>query len=254
MSSTVTAGIISAKGRNIHIIDDNSALESFIQTDAAINPGNSGGALVDLQGNLLGINTAIATPTGTYAGYGFAVPSNLVKKVIGDLIDYGVVQRGFLGVLIRDVDGEFARENDLSVMRGVYVDSLLADGSAINSGLKEGDVIMRVGNAGVSSTAELQELIGRHRPGDKVMLTVNRKGSEKAVEVTLRNKKGNTDVVRKEDAVRKVDALGADFEVLGEKELKTLGINSGVKVKKLAEIGQISPLHRYAGRFHHHQN
>ncbi len=239
LTYTVTAGIISAKGRNIHIIEDKSALESFIQTDAAINPGNSGGALVDMKGNLVGINSAIATPTGTYAGYGFAVPANLVKKVIDDLLDFGVVQRGFLGVLIQDVDGELAKKYNLNVSQGVYVDSLLAEGSAINSGLKEGDVIVKVDGAGVKSSPELQEKIGRHRPGDKVIVTVDRRGSLSDVSITLKNKKGNTDVVKKDEA-KLTDVLGAEFEALDAKMLKKYGVENGVQVKTLSQSGKLA--------------
>lgn len=239
LTSTVTAGIISAKGRNIHIIEDKSALESFIQTDAAINPGNSGGALVDMKGNLVGINSAIATPTGTYAGYGFAVPANLVKKVIDDLLDFGVVQRGFLGVLIQDVDGELAKKYNLDVSQGVYVDSLLADGSAINSGLKEGDVIVKVDGVPVKSSPELQEKIGRHRPGDKVIVTVDRKGSLSDVGITLKNKKGNTDVVKKDEG-KVTDLLGAQFEELDAKTLKKYGVENGVQVKSLSQSGKLA--------------
>lgn len=239
LTSTVTAGIISAKGRNIHIIEDKSALESFIQTDAAINPGNSGGALVDTKGNLVGINSAIATPTGTYAGYGFAVPANLVKKVINDLMDFGVVQRGFLGVLIQDVDGELAKKYDLDITQGVYVDSLLADGSAVNSGLKEGDVIVKVDGLPVKSSPELQEQIGRHRPGDKVSVTVDRKGTAKDITITLKNKKGNTDVVKKDEG-KLTDVLGAQFEELDTKQLKKYGVESGVQVKTLSQSGKLA--------------
>lgn len=239
LTSTVTAGIISAKGRNIHIIDDKTALESFIQTDAAINPGNSGGALVDMAGNLLGINTAIATPTGTYAGYGFAVPANIVKKVVDDLLDYGMVQRGFLGILIQDVDGEVAQKYDLNVTQGVYVDSLLADGSAANSGLKMGDVITKVDGVTVKSSPELQEQIGRHRPGDKVTISVDRKGSQKDISITLKNKKGNTDVLKKEES-KMTEILGAEFEEIDTKEANKLRIKSGVKIKSLSQSGKLA--------------
>lgn len=239
LTSTVTAGIISAKGRNIRIIEDKSALESFIQTDAAINPGNSGGALVDMEGNLVGINSAIATPTGTYAGYGFAVPSNLVKKVIADLMDYGVVQRGFLGVMIQDVDGELAKKYNLDVTQGIYVDSLLADGSAINSGLKAGDVIVKVDGTPVKSSPELQEQIGRRRPGDKVNVTIDRNGSLKDIAITLKNKKGNTDVVKKEET-KLADALGAQLEELNAKEAEKIGVKGGVRVKSITQSGKIA--------------
>ena len=165
LNSTVTAGIVSAKSRNINILQDQYAIESFIQTDAAINPGNSGGALVNLQGGLIGINTAIASPTGAYAGYGFAVPSNLVSKVVEDLLKHGVVQRGYLGVSIRGVDGSLAREKDLVVTRGVYVDSVMDKSAADEAGIKAGDVIKEINGYSVTTAPQLLEIIGRYRPG-----------------------------------------------------------------------------------------
>lgn len=238
LESTVTAGIVSAKGRNIHILDDKSAIESFIQTDAAVNPGNSGGALVNAQGQLLGINTAIATPTGTYAGYSFAVPVNIVKKVTDDLLDYGIVQRGYLGVTIRDLDGNLAQELNLNMTQGVYVDSVLLDGSAFASGVKKGDVIVKVDGISVKSAPELQELVGRHRPGDNIAITVNRKGSDRELRVVLKNKSGNTNVVEKE-ATQISELLGAELQTLDKQECKKLGIKGGVKVNKL-NTGKLS--------------
>ncbi|MGB0526018.1 MAG: Do family serine endopeptidase [Flammeovirgaceae bacterium] len=232
LNSTVTAGIVSAKGRNINILKGQSAIESFIQTDAAINPGNSGGALVNLQGGLIGINTAIASPTGSYAGYGFAVPSNMVNKVIEDLLKYGVVQRGYLGVMIRDLDGNLAEEKDLEITSGVYVDSLLEHSAADKAGIKVGDVIVNVDGQQVSSSPELQELIGRKRPGDEVLLKVHRKGKAKEVKVTLHNREGKTEIVEKERA-EVLSLLGAEFEVIDAKTAKQLNIEGGVKVTKL---------------------
>ncbi|MEL7063382.1 MAG: trypsin-like peptidase domain-containing protein, partial [Bacteroidota bacterium] len=156
LNSTVTAGIISAKGRNINILKDQAAIESFIQTDAAVNPGNSGGALVDLNGNLIGINTAIASPTGSYSGYSFAIPSNLMRKVVTDLMEYGTVQRGYLGVMIRSVDGNLAKDNDLTITEGVYIDSLIENSAAEKAGIKKGDVVVGVEGIRVKNAAELQ--------------------------------------------------------------------------------------------------
>lgn len=232
LNSTVTAGIVSAKSRNINILRDQYAIESFIQTDAAINPGNSGGALVNLQGGLIGINTAIASPTGAYAGYGFAVPSNIVSKVIEDLMKYGVVQRGYLGVTIRGVDGNLAKEKDLDVTSGVYVDSVTENSAALEAGLKEGDVILEVDGNIVETAPELQEIIARHRPGDEVKIKVNRKGKELDFNITLRNREGETNFLAK-DRKEIFNILGADFEEIDRDTAKKLDIEGGVKVTKL---------------------
>ena len=232
LESTVTAGIVSAKARNINILKDQSAVESFIQTDAAVNPGNSGGALVDVYGNLVGINTAIASPTGSYAGYSFAVPSNMVIKVMNDLMEYGVVQRGFLGIMIRDVNSELALEHDLDISEGVYVDSLTENSAAKAGGVKVGDVVTKVAGIPVKSSPELQELVARHRPGDDLRLTVYRNGKEKNLTVTLKNKEGNTGTVTKsKDEV--LAPLGAEFEEIPVKEAKQLDLSGGVKVTRL---------------------
>lgn len=232
LTSTVTAGIVSAKGRNINILKEQFAVESFIQTDAAINPGNSGGALVNLQGGLIGINTAIASPTGAYSGYGFAVPVNIVNKVVEDLMKYGVVQRGVLGVMIRTVDGNLKRDKDLDLNTGVYVDSLLENSAAGAAGIEPGDVILSVDDVEVNTSPELQEVIARHRPGDEVKIKVNRKGKEKIFDVVLNNRKGNTDIVDKEHK-EVLSILGADFETLDEETAKKLDLKGGVKVKDL---------------------
>jgi Do/DeqQ family serine protease len=233
LTSTVTAGIVSAKGRNINILREQFAVESFIQTDAAINPGNSGGALVNLQGGLIGINTAIASTTGTYAGYGFAVPANIVSKVVEDLMQFGVVQRGVLGVTIRTVDGNLAREKDLKITEGAYVDSLLENSAAKAAGIKAGDVIIAINDAPVKSSPMLQELIARHRPGDKVQVKVLRNGSEKTIPVVLNNRNGESRLVSKE---RKdvLNLLGASFETLKASDAKKLGIQGGVILKSLS--------------------
>ena len=232
LTSTVTAGIVSAKGRNINILRERFAVESFIQTDAAINQGNSGGALVNLQGGLVGINTAIASPTGTYSGYGFAVPANIVNKVVEDLIKYGVVQRGVLGVMIRTVDGNLIKEKGLEVSRGALVDSLLENSAAGAAGIKVDDVITSVDGIKVNSSPELQEVIARHRPGDKVKVTVDRNGNSKTFEVTLSNRKGSTEFATREHK-EVLSILGADLETLDEDLAEKLDIDGGVLVKEL---------------------
>jgi len=187
LNFTVTAGIISAKGRNINILGgQNKNIESFIQTDAAVNPGNSGGALVTANGELLGINTAIATPTGTYAGYSFAVPINLVKKVVSDLMAYGEVKRGYLGVIIQDMNSEVAARENLTITQGIFVSELVENGAAEKAGLKEGDVIIEVNGVSTKSVPELQEQIGSRNPGDEITLTIHRKGTKKQMSVKLK--------------------------------------------------------------------
>jgi Do/DeqQ family serine protease len=232
LNSTVTAGIVSAKGRNINILQDRSAIESFIQTDAAINPGNSGGALVNLQGGLIGINTAIASPTGAYAGYGFAVPSNIVSKVAEDLLKYGMVQRGYLGLMIRSVDGNLAKEKDLEVTTGVYVDSITANSAAGDAGIMVGDVIVEIDETPVKTSAELLEIIGRHHPGDEVALKVDRKGKELDFLVTLRNQEGKEKIYER-GTKEVLDILGVELEELDKETAKKLDINGGLRITKL---------------------
>jgi serine protease Do len=237
LNGTVTAGIISAKGRSINILSRNTeagstAIESFIQTDAAINPGNSGGALVDLQGGLLGINTAIASTTGSYSGYGFAVPSDIVSKVVEDLIEFGTVQRGWLGISIANVNSEFARENDLSIHEGAYVSGFSESSSAKEAGVKVGDVITKLDETPVRTNTALIEYIGRRRPGDKVNVTVNRKGKELTFQVVLKNRDGKTGTVKPEERDG-FAALGIELEDIDGNVLKKLDIHSGVRVKTL---------------------
>ncbi|MEJ6616274.1 MAG: trypsin-like peptidase domain-containing protein [Crocinitomicaceae bacterium] len=238
LTSTVTAGIVSAKARNINLLGERIGanvvpIESFIQTDAAVNPGNSGGALVNTRGQLVGINTAIASRTGSYSGYSFAVPVNLVQKVMLDLIDYGIVQRGYLGVQIADITQELKEAKKLSSVKGVYIAEVVEDGSADKAGLKNGDVILKIGNRDVNSVASVQEEVGKRRPGDKLALTIqNSKGEESIKEIVLRNKDGDTKLVSKEE-IAKNAALGATFRELTSKEMKELNINCGVKIQAL---------------------
>ncbi len=186
LTSTVTAGIISAKGRDININDDARAIESFIQTDAAVNPGNSGGALVDAEGRLLGINTAIATRTGSFSGYSFAIPVNIMSKIVDDIIRFGSYQRGFLGVNIMDMDSDLATEMGLNISQGVVIESILDGGAAQFAGIKPNDVIIEVNGTTVKSAPELQDLIGRARVGEVVNIKVNRYGSIKKFPIKLK--------------------------------------------------------------------
>jgi S1-C subfamily serine protease len=232
LNSTVTAGIISAKGRNINIIDDRSAIEAFIQTDAAINPGNSGGALVNLNGELIGINTAIASPTGAYAGYGFAIPANIVSKVVKDLMEHGMVQRAYLGIMIRDIDGTLMKEKKLKLSEGSYVDSLVANSAAAKAGILPGDVITEINNAEVQKSSDLMEQVGRHSPGDEVTVAVDRNGKSMTFEVRLADRNGEFKLATKEE-MDIMDILGATFEELDEESAEKLGIEGGVKIKEL---------------------
>ena len=230
LTSTVTAGIVSAKARNIGIMSDQYKIESFIQTDAAVNPGNSGGALVNTRGELVGINSAIASNNGAYQGYSFAVPVNLVKKVMDDLVEYGNVQRGFIGVSIRDIDSKLADEKGLKETKGVYVAGLTVDGAAKTAGIEEGDIITKIGDVEVNSSPQLQEQIGRFRPGDKVNVSVLRNEKERLFTVVLKNKEGNTAMVKSDAAL---NLMGATFENTPSDTKSKLGIDGGVKVSKL---------------------
>lgn len=240
LTSTVTAGIVSAKARNINLLtgDRNNnvfPLESFIQTDAAVNPGNSGGALVSPDGLLVGINTAIASQTGSYSGYSFAVPSNLVLKVVNDIKSYGMVQRAFIGVIIQDVDQNTMNSMNLPNTNGVFVRELSEGGAAKEAGIKENDVILKVDNVEVNDVPELQEQIGRFRPGDKVNVIVRRDNENKLIEVVLRNQSGNTKLVNKKNLEKKASIYGATFLEAEETEMKRLKIKNGVKIHSLSK-------------------
>ena len=236
LNSTVTAGIISAKGRSINILsrnaEQNTAIESFIQTDAAINPGNSGGALVDLQGGLIGINTAIASPTGAYAGYGFAVPANIVSKIVEDLLKFGIVQRGWLGVSIQNINSELVKEHDLKVTDGAYVAGFADQSAAKSAGIKEGDVIVKIDNTPIHSSNALTEHIGLRRPGDKINVVVNREGKELSFQVTLKNRAGSVDAVKAETN-KGMASLGITLENAEPGVLKKLDLKNGVKIKTI---------------------
>ncbi len=229
--STVTAGIVSAKSRNIQILESRDRIESFIQTDAAVNPGNSGGALVNLNGELIGINTAIASPSGAFAGYSFAVPSSLVRKVVDDLVEYGTVQRALLGIQIRDVSAQLAEAEDLDVVKGVYVADVGDNSAAKMAGLERGDVIVAIDNIDVNSVAELQEQVAINRPGDKVLVRYLRDGIQREVMATLRNSSGTTEIV---EINSEFEVEGATFSEVQEKTLADLKLDGGVQVTDLA--------------------
>ncbi len=241
LESTVTAGIISAKSRSLGLNRDKSgkrdmAVESFLQTDAAVNMGNSGGALINTAGQLVGINSAIASPTGYYNGYSYAIPVNIVKKVINDLIQFGSVQRGFLGARFIDVSLLSTQEKERQKIPansfGIYITDLTKTGAALEAGIKPGDMIRKINGASVTSGSELQEKLSNFKPGDKVTVTVDRDGKSLDYQVTLKNNAGNYDIV-KADAV--VDKLGADLMTLDAARAKDFGIVGGVVVKKINE-------------------
>jgi Do/DeqQ family serine protease len=229
LMSTVTAGIVSAKGRNINLLDINSAIESFIQTDAAVNPGNSGGALVNIKGELVGINTAIASMTGSYSGYSFAIPVSIVKKVVADLMEYGTVQRALLGVSIQDIDSKLASELKINKIEGVYVMGVNDGSAAKDAGIKEKDIILDINKVKVNKVSELQEQISKHRPGDKISVLVKRGNDIKELVVTLKNNMGTTSFVNKETA----SVLGANLQVVSDDEKSKLKITNGVKIVEL---------------------
>lgn len=232
LTSTVTAGIISAKARNLNILGKNSSIESFLQTDAAVNPGNSGGALVNTDGELVGINAAIASTTGSYAGYSFAIPSNIVKKVVDDFKKYGIVQRGYLGITFDEIDSKYAKDNGLKLVKGIYVTSV-AEGSAAQDALmQKGDIITKIGTSDIGSGAELLEAIVIHSPGDKVSVTLYRGETEKQVTVTMKNINNTTELHYKDQSLPTV-ILGATFDNLTDQEIKDMDIESGLIITKV---------------------
>jgi len=235
LNTTVTAGIVSAKGRTLDINrrQSRAPIESFIQTDAAVNPGNSGGPLISTEGKLIGINSAIASPTGSYAGYSFTIPVNIVKKVVADLMKFGTVQRAYLGIQYApdNLSDEIRKEQGIKDGEGVYVMDVPKDGAASNAGLKKGDFIIKLDNNVVTSGADMVGQIATYRPGDKIKVTYRRDGKDFTTDVLLRNSGGTTDIVKSSV----FDKLGADFETLSKKEAADLGIKGGVVVKSLKD-------------------
>lgn len=255
LQSTVTAGIVSAKGRQIGILGEpqqrrfrneeeaviNTAIESFIQTDAVINKGNSGGALVNARGELIGINSAIASPTGVYAGYGFAIPINLAKKILDDFKEFGSVKRGFVGITFNEINETLRKEKGIDDINGLYVQDVVKDGGADAAGIKAGDVITKIDGRTIYSSSDLQERVARLRPGDKVKLTYKRNGKESEVSVTLKGEEENKS--RREDEESNASAteiynkLGASFIPATDAQKKELGISSGVMVTQIHRGG-----------------
>lgn len=234
LNSTVTAGIISAKGRNNILNNSQRPIESFIQTDAAVNPGNSGGALVNTDGELIGINTAIASSNGAYQGYSFAIPVNIVKKVISDMVEFGTVQRAYIGVSIQDIDAKLAEEKNIKQLKGIFVNGISQGGSAEDAGIQQGDVITAIHDVPVGSVSELQEQVSRYRPGDKVNVSILRNNKELVLPVVLKTFDNTTKLVKKSEVVKKsVDGLGAVFQELDSDELSKLRVENGVKISKL---------------------
>lgn len=236
LTSTVTAGIVSAKARSLGVY--NGGIESFIQTDAAINQGNSGGALVNARGELVGINAVLSSPTGAYAGYGFAIPTSIITKVVNDLKEFGTVQRAILGISGHDLGDERTKDKDLGTVEGVYVAEVTDGSGAKAAGIEPGDVIIKIAGKKIHNMAELQENLAMHRPGDKVEVTILRNKKEKTLDVTLKNMQGNTEVVKKFD----LTMLGAAFKPISDDVKRHLGVSYGLEVTgvekgKFAEAG-----------------
>lgn len=233
LTSTVTAGIVSAKGRELNIVQSNFPIESFIQTDAAINPGNSGGALVNKEGKLVGINTAILSKTGSYAGYGFAVPSDIVKKVVQDIIDFGQVQKAFFGGEVLDINNDIAKKLDLKNFDGVVVSYIQSGSAADQSGIQKGDVLLKIDGKDINSRAAFEEILSYHSPGDEINLVFRHNNKLTSSKLTLTNKEGTTDLLEKE--VYSSRELGGDFEKVSKVEMDLLNIENGVRVVKVRE-------------------
>jgi serine protease Do len=239
LEATVTAGIISAKGRTLDINrrQSKSPVESFIQTDAAVNPGNSGGPLITTDGKLIGINSAIASPTGSYAGYSFTIPVNIVKKVTADLMKFGTVQRAYLGINYApsNLSDDVKKQNNIKDGEGVYVTGVTADGGAKAAGIKEGDFIVKINDNAIRSGADLVGQIAIYRPGDKIKVTYVHEGKESTTDVLLKNSSGNTDLVK----TSVLDKLG-EFETISKKDATEYNIKSGVRIKSLNEKGPLA--------------
>ena len=237
LTSTVTAGIVSAKARNINILGNkmsNAPIESFIQTDAAVNPGNSGVALVNLKGELVGINTAIASSTGSYTGYSFAIPSNIVRKVTSDLIQYGMTQKANIGVHFAEMDSKLAEVKGIKSVRGIYIGYVIKDGAADKAGIKDGDIITSIDGKSVNSNAEFNEVLAQHSPGDVVKVAIERDGKPFYFDVTLFNSMGNTDIIRN-DTEAAEQILSGSFREVNDKEKQQYGISKGIVIEKVGK-------------------
>lgn len=234
LTSTVTAGIVSAKARNIGILGEGSTVESFIQTDAAVNRGNSGGALVNTRGELIGINAAIASHTGSYEGYSFAIPSNIVRKVVDDLLMYGETQRAYIGIYPQEMNASLAEQAGMSNIKGVYVADITDEGAAKKAGIKKGDVITSINGNDVNTTTQLLEAIGQYRPGDEVNVNIVRDGSNKTYTVGLLNEAGSTEVVKRGESFYNA-TLGLVLQPVNGQEKSKLNINGGLKIVEIRQ-------------------
>ena len=233
LNSTVTAGIVSAKARNINILGGQSSIESFIQTDAVVNRGNSGGALVNTKGELVGINAAIASHTGVYEGYSFAIPVNIVAKVVNDIMEYGETQRGYLGVQIQDINADFAEANNLKDVDGIFVASVVENSGAYDAGITQGDIILSINGKKTNSLSSLLGLIAQYNPGTVVTVEIIRDNKVMDFDVTLKNKNGTTLAINSSDSFYN-DLLGADLQQVSIEELKKLNIPNGLKINTLS--------------------
>ncbi|MCR5646309.1 MAG: trypsin-like peptidase domain-containing protein [Bacteroidales bacterium] len=234
LTSTVTAGIVSAKARNIGILGEGSNVESFIQTDAAVNRGNSGGALVNTRGELIGINAAIASHTGSYEGYSFAIPSNIVRKVVDDLLMYGETQRAYLGIQIAEMNADLAQKSGMGDIKGVYVAGASEGGAAQKAGIRAGDVVVGINGNDVNTTTQLTEIVNQYRPGDKINVDVIREGSHRSFEVGLLNEAGSTDVVKKGENFYNA-TFGLVLQPISKEEMNNLRINNGLKIVEIRQ-------------------
>lgn len=234
LRSTVTAGIISAKARSMPTMDGDFKIESFIQTDAAVNPGNSGGALINTRGELVGINTAIASRTGSYSGYSFAVPTTIVKKVVEDFIKFGSVKRAILGITMQDIDSDLAKEKNIKFVNGVYIVEVIPGGAAEMAGIKENDVLLSLNGISVKSSPEVQEQVSKYSPGEKIKVVINREGKEKEIIVTLSsNKTEQGSLLSEKDESSSL--FGAKLINPSEQALRKSGARFGVEVVSVSE-------------------
>ncbi len=234
LRSTITAGIVSAKARSMPSMSGDFKIESFIQTDAAVNPGNSGGALVNTRGELVGINTAIASKTGAFTGYAFAVPSSITKKIVGDFIDFGTVKRALLGISMREIDGDMAKEKNLKVTSGVYIESVAIGSAAEKAGIKESDILVSINNIAVNSMPAVQEQITKYRPNDKITVGIIRDGKQKQLSVVL-DGRGGTFAQNGEKNSILFPYFGATLRNATSDKLKNLRVRSGVEVVSVNE-------------------
>jgi Do/DeqQ family serine protease len=235
LTSTVTAGIVSAKARNINILGSQTSIESFIQTDAAVNPGNSGGALVNTKGQLIGVNAAIASRTGSYIGYSFAIPVSIVKKVVNDLKEFGEVKRAYIGVTYQNMNSKLADKLGIDKLKGVYIEGVIHGGAAEKAGIKPGSILTKIGDNEINSGSELLEKVGMHRPGDKIQVTAVKDGKSKTYDVVLTDLYGNTSIKEEKDETVVSMRIGAKFAPVDNRMKQELRIDNGVVVVDLSD-------------------